>query len=133
MVDADEIMARVKAAEAELARAKADARAAADAIVEESRKAHDRIGSAATSRDELAKSLPPEVLAMYEQLLARRGTAVVQARDGHCSICHVRLRPKVYQDVRRNDAIIHCDSCQRILYYVPSTASAPPAAPPTGA
>jgi predicted nucleic acid-binding Zn-ribbon protein len=28
-------------------------------------------------------------------------------------------RPQVFQLVRQNDAIIQCDSCNRILYYVP--------------
>ena len=32
-------------------------------------------------------------------------------RDGLCSVCHVRLRPQVFQLVRTNDAIIQCDSC----------------------
>ena len=30
----------------------------------------------------------------------------------------VRLRPQVFQEVRRNDAIIQCFSCNRTLYYV---------------
>jgi len=50
----------------------------------------------------------------------RKGIAVTMAtRDGLCSVCHVRLRPQVFQLVRQNDQIIQCDSCQRILYYVP--------------
>ena len=40
-------------------------------------------------------------------------------RDGLCSVCHVRLRPQVFQLVRHNDSIIQCDSCHRILYYIP--------------
>ena len=40
-------------------------------------------------------------------------------RDGLCSLCHVRLRPQVFQQERTNDQIIHCDICQRILYYIP--------------
>ena len=35
-----------------------------------------------------------------------------------CTICHVRLRPQVFNEVRQNNAIIQCDSCQRILYFV---------------
>jgi predicted nucleic acid-binding Zn-ribbon protein len=50
----------------------------------------------------------------------RRGVALSMAtRDGLCSLCHVRLRPHVFQQVRTNEQIIQCDSCQRILYYVP--------------
>ena len=49
----------------------------------------------------------------------RNGVAVAEARDGICTICHVRLRPQVFNTVRRNDEIIQCDSCKRILYFVP--------------
>jgi predicted nucleic acid-binding Zn-ribbon protein len=34
------------------------------------------------------------------------------------------MRPQVFNQVRRNDGINQCESCTRILYYVP-----PPAAP----
>jgi hypothetical protein len=47
---------------------------------------------------------------------------VAEARDGLCTVCHVRLRPQVFNEVRRNDALHQCDSCTRILYYVPSSA-----------
>jgi predicted nucleic acid-binding Zn-ribbon protein len=39
-------------------------------------------------------------------------------------VCHVRLRPQVFNNVLRNDQIIQCDSCQRILYSVPAAAPA---------
>ena len=48
---------------------------------------------------------------------ARQGIAVAEAVDGHCSICHVRLRPQVYNTILRNEAIVQCDHCQRILYF----------------
>jgi predicted nucleic acid-binding Zn-ribbon protein len=55
----------------------------------------------------------------------RHGVAVAEARDGICTICHVRLRPQVFNTVRRNDEVIQCDSCQRILYFVPPAPLAP--------
>ena len=39
------------------------------------------------------------------------GVAVAEARDGICTICHVRLRPQIFNTVRRNEEIIQCDSC----------------------
>ena len=59
----------------------------------------------------------------------RNGVAVAEARDGICTICHVRLRPQVFNTVLRNDEIIQCDSCNRILYFVPAPAAAAGAAP----
>ena len=67
------------------------------------------------------KELEPRLVALFEQVAkVRKGIAVTTAtRDGLCSVCHVRLRPQVFQQIRANDQVIQCDSCQRILYYVP--------------
>ena len=60
------------------------------------------------------------VLAKYEQLLKQRKmVAVAEMKGDLCLACHVRLRPAVTQNVRRNADIVACDSCQRILYFKP--------------
>jgi predicted nucleic acid-binding Zn-ribbon protein len=67
--------------------------------------------------------VPAPLLAKYEQLLKqRRGIAVAQMAGETCRACHVRLRPHVAQIIRRNDEIIQCESCQRILYFEPPAA-----------
>ena len=71
------------------------------------------------------RGLNPHALAVFELVSRRRnGVGVAQARDGICTVCHVRLRPQVFNTVLRNDQIIQCDSCQRILYSVPAAAPA---------
>ena len=57
---------------------------------------------------------------------------MAEAREGICTICHVRLRPQVFQVVRTNDQIVQCDSCQRILYYIPPPPPVEPAVVRTG-
>jgi predicted nucleic acid-binding Zn-ribbon protein len=67
-----------------------------------------------------------EALAIFERVAhGRKGVAVAEAKDGLCVVCHVRLRPQVFNEVRRNEAIIQCDSCTRILYFVPPAPQAP--------
>lgn len=56
----------------------------------------------------------------------RKGVALAEARDGLCTVCHVRLRPQVYNEVRRNDNIIQCESCTRILFFVPAASASAP-------
>jgi predicted nucleic acid-binding Zn-ribbon protein len=64
---------------------------------------------------------------MFEQVSRKRnGVAVAEARDGICTICHVRLRPQVFNTVLKNEQIMQCDHCNRILYYVPKAAPAAP-------
>jgi predicted nucleic acid-binding Zn-ribbon protein len=122
MLEADELSAAVKRAEAQLgAETKAvDAeRRVLAGDVEALRTSLERIRS---ERAELVRTIDPQVLAVYDLVARRRNNiAVALARDGICTICHVRLRPQVFNNIRRNDSIIQCDSCQRILYFAPVT------------
>ena len=128
MLEADDLTAAVKRAETESA--------AEQKAVEADRKAHaveltgvrESLERITSERAELVRALSPPVLATFELVARRRnGVAVAEARDGVCSICHVRLRPQVFNSIRRNDEIVQCDSCQRILFFVPVPAAAAPA------
>lgn len=66
-----------------------------------------------------ARDVDAALLAKYGQLLKqRKGVAVAKMTGELCEACYVRLRPHVAQQVRRNDSIVQCDSCQRILYFI---------------
>ncbi|MDQ3070425.1 MAG: C4-type zinc ribbon domain-containing protein, partial [Acidobacteriota bacterium] len=86
-------------------------------------------------RNALASAVEDErALIIFDGLIKSRKTvAVVQAVDGLCTECRVRLRPQVFAEIRRNDAIRQCDNCQRIVYHVapPAAPAAPPVEPPT--
>ena len=76
------------------------------------------IGRAGAERQTLAAEIDRGALSTFEQVAkSRKGVAVAEARNGTCTICHVRLRPQVFNEVRRNASIIQCDSCRRILYF----------------
>ena len=126
MVEADALTAEVKKAEQALAAQQKDVETEKKTLTEELATVEAALKAATDKRAGLVKSLPPQLLALFEQVArARKGIAIALAtHDGLCSACHVRLRPQVFQEVRRNDQIIQCASCNRILYYVP-----PPAAP----
>ena len=125
MLEGDELTAAVKRAEAELAaeiKAVENDRTALTAETAELSAALDRIASQRTA---LVGTMSPQVFATFELVAKRRnGIAVAEARDGVCTICHVRLRPQVFNTVRRNEEIVQCESCQRILYFVPSATPA---------
>ena len=72
----------------------------------------------AATREKKVGALKPDLLAEYSRILARRGTALSEAKDGACTMCHVKLRAQVFVDVKRNDAIITCSSCSRIMFFV---------------
>ena len=128
MIDADEQTAAVKRADKaladELKAVDADKRAMA-AEIEQLKALIARI---AQERQQLTEALDSQVLATFERVAkARNGVGVAEARDAICTICHVRLRPQVFNNVRRNDSIIQCDSCHRILYFAQQQPSSAPA------
>ncbi len=118
MLQADELTAGLKSAEATL---KADEGALAKERASIQADAAERQRVLAASEHERSALLPEisrDHLDMFERVSnARQGIAVAQAIDGHCSICHVRLRPQVYNTILKNDAIVQCDHCQRVLYF----------------
>ena len=118
MVDADEVAATLKAADAVLQRDEAlvaRERAAIEAEITEKRLALEQT---ANDRTTLLPEISRPARELFDRVLkARQGIAVARAVDGHCSICHVRLRPQVYHTIVRNEQIIQCDSCQRVLYF----------------
>jgi predicted nucleic acid-binding Zn-ribbon protein len=123
MLEADELSAAVKRAEGELTSGQKTADVERRAIAAEHTELESLLKRIGTERAELVRVLDPHVLAIFELVSRRKhGVGVAEARDGICTICHVRLRPQVFNNVRRNDQIIQCDSCQRILYFVPAPA-----------
>jgi predicted nucleic acid-binding Zn-ribbon protein len=62
----------------------------------------------------------PAVYQNYERVRkGRRGVALAEVVDGRCTACHIVLRLQYYQDIKRGESILPCESCQRILYYNP--------------
>ena len=133
MDEADHLTATLKAAEAALADQRKDADKARAALHADRAAQEADLARLAGERSAAIPAIPAAVLTKYDQIAKnRKGIAVAAMIAGHCTACHVRLRPHVEQQVRRNDSIVPCDSCQRILYYVPPATGGetPPPAPP---
>jgi uncharacterized protein len=121
MVQADEIAADIKNGETALKEAERSIAAQRLAMETESQEATAALDHMARERSALAARIPPDVLHLFQQIArTRKGLAVAAVRDGLCTVCQLRLRPQIYGEVRRNDRIIQCESCTRILYFVPS-------------
>ena len=68
-------------------------------------------------RDELAAAIDGELRRKYEAIfIRRRGIAVVEVRGGTCQGCHMRVAPQLANEIKRNQRVIVCPNCHRILY-----------------
>lgn len=62
--------------------------------------------------------MDPELVQTYARIYeVRQGLAVVPVRDRSCSGCFVTLTPQACQEAKRNDRILTCSNCNRILYW----------------
>ena len=81
-----------------------------------------------------------DLLYHYHRIAKRHnGVALAEVRNETCLLCGMRVRPHVYQELRResSDELFHCETCTRILYVAETQAAgaaadapAIPATPP---
>jgi len=121
MVAADTRKERLKKAEAE---SKADS-AETDREKEEARQRtaadEQQLAELATRRNQIRAAVSEDVLRHYDRVLKLRRTALAAVYENQmCSGCSVMLRPQVFQEVMTNEQFLTCDTCKRILYYVPT-------------
>ena len=127
MEEADALAAELKAAEVSLRAEQVEVEQARKALDTERQQLEQDLQRTTAERAALAGQVSSEALAAFDRIArSRKGVALAEARDGICTVCHVRLRPQVFNETRRNEAIIQCDSCSRILYFVPAPSAAAP-------
>ena len=109
--------AELKTAQSAVTAEEATAALARKALEAERATLDTELARLADERRRAASDVDARTMALYEQLIkGRRGIAVSRMTGEICGACHVRLRPHVAQQIRRNDSIVQCDSCQRMLY-----------------
>jgi uncharacterized protein len=119
MERAETLSADVKREEAEFKNAEArhrDDGRLLDARAEALRKEAARLSA---ERDAIAETITSEARELFQRVARLRGVAVAEARDAMCQLCHVKLRPQMFMDLKRNDEVVQCPSCSRILFYEP--------------
>jgi len=74
-------------------------------------------------RAKLAAQISSAAMQQYEKARkSGRGVGIAEAIEGRCSACHMAVRPQFFQDLKRGDKVMTCESCHRILYYNPPQA-----------
>jgi uncharacterized protein len=116
----DVVTKRFEAAQAELA-------SLATARDSEATQLRDTIGrlGAEIERDrgrrgELVEAVDGDLRRRYEMIFSRRGgVAVVPVRGGTCQGCHMNVPPQLFNLIQRNEQLILCPNCQRMLFWQP--------------
>ncbi len=91
------------------------------------REAEERIERFGRERAAIEGELPRPLVGTVRRLEdGRAGLFLVEAVDGTCQACFVRVRPQAYQEIRLASRIHTCSNCKRILYYAPTLTESSP-------
>jgi predicted nucleic acid-binding Zn-ribbon protein len=80
-----------------------------------------------SEREHAVGEIPEAMMDHYDRIMKKHdNVALAEVRDEKCSACGMRVRPHVFQAMRRSatDEMFHCETCTRILYYTEPTAAA---------
>ena len=131
MMAGEEFERQVKAAERSLKEIEATASAERQQLQKEQSALQKELEVDEARRREATAFIPEDLLDHYHRIASRHGgVGLAAVRDETCSMCRVRVRPHVFQKLRREgcEEVFHCETCTRILYYFEPIAQAAAAA-----
>ena len=123
MMAVEETEREIKSAEATLKSAEASLAAERKNIQSQGTAKKSELDSDLAQREKVAAQIPEEILTIYARVAKRHhGVALAEAVTEQCRGCGMRLLPHTFQEIRQpeNQAIIQCETCNRILYVVES-------------
>ncbi len=124
MEAADALERKIGQTEREVAGRKKEFDDARKLLTEERERVSARRSELDADRRSVAAAVPPPVMDTYARVVKLRGDLALAAiRDERCTACNVRLRPALVAEVRKNEALLQCESCRRLLYLFPDAAS----------
>jgi hypothetical protein len=68
--------------------------------------------------DAIEKEIHDEYIELFEIL---NGIAVTEAKEEICLGCNMNIPPQLFVELKKNEEIMHCPQCRRILYFKSST------------
>jgi len=120
MEQSEPLEKNVKAAEVSLKAEQKDVEAAKIKARERTAIDQKELAEQKAERKTTAAQMDPKLHTEYERVRKKtKNTPIADATDGRCSACQIALRPQFFQDLRKQDKVMFCESCSRLLTYNP--------------
>src|SRR5215469_7848388 len=120
MSESEPLEKAVKAAEGALGAEKKEVEAEKSTAREKTAADQKEIDGLVAERKSILSEMTPRIASEYERIRkGRAGVAIVEVVGGRCSKCNMQIRPQILQELKRQDAVMVCESCKRMLYWNP--------------
>ena len=126
MLAADDIDEEIKTASRRQTQEQESLRADQAVLEQKKREMESRRDTLIAEREALVPLLPADQMKLYMSIFNKKGGAAMSAVKGEfCSLCHVRIRPQMINEIRERAKIYLCENCGRILYWTVKPESRP--------
>lgn len=117
MLNADDIGEEIRKAESKANDAKEKLSKDKDALILKSKELEERDIELTQKKEALIPQIPKEQSKLYLEIFKNRnGIPLSPVTDDFCSMCQIRIRPQVLNELKAETQIILCENCGRILY-----------------
>ncbi len=118
MLIADEIGSKIKEAEKIAEETKRKLTIEKDSLIQEDKKREEKRQHLYKEKETISPLIPANLMNLYNDLSEKNGgIALSPVTDDFCSICQIRIRPQVLNELITQKKIILCENCGRILYW----------------
>ena len=88
-------------------------------LEKDAEKADSLMMSLEEQKEKLKPKIPSDLLKKYQFLRDKRGgVALAPVNRGTCGVCHMNLPPQTFIDLQRNETMMTCPNCLRIIYWI---------------
>jgi predicted nucleic acid-binding Zn-ribbon protein len=114
----DDVQKEIKEANAKYAEVRAELTKEKEGIFLKQKKMEERARVLNGRKGELLPTIPAEQVSLYQRIYRKKaGIVLSPVKDDFCSMCHMRIRPQVLNELLAGRKLILCENCGRILYW----------------
>jgi len=119
MLSADEIEDEIKAANSKYSEAEEKFSKERDVLQQEKKELEAKRKELTQEKEELLPKIPSYQINLYLKIFKKKGgIALSPVNEEFCSMCHMRIRPQVINELKEKEKITLCENCGRILYWL---------------
>jgi predicted nucleic acid-binding Zn-ribbon protein len=119
MLSADDIEKDIKVASKKAEEIQAELVKKKEEILQEKLKAEENLNALEKEKEELLPKIPSDQMKQYNEISHKKnGIVLSPVTDEFCTMCHMRVRPQMVNELIAGREIITCENCGRILHYI---------------
>lgn len=109
---------RIAGAEKELEEKRKEMQQKVSALKQKEASYEQEMAGEVRQKEEKEKEIHGDLLSKYRMLAEKRhGIAVARVAHGACQACHMNIRPQLYIELQKQETLIMCPNCSRILFW----------------